>query len=289
MHTGAARIVCPVNISLLFNKMHFLIYLIFFPPSLIVLDSFNFNISQFFCMSQDFICESLIRLELEGIQYFCETLCEFVARDHSIPTLNFVGRGIILSVIFGIFPKCSTLNFFLNQMLSGFFDNMLFFERHRRRRRCRCLVLIIINEKLVRFSVMSPLLLHLYARLPLWILLEATLIRPPFLRFRLIVEFRLVSIYPLKLFSILLCQTLKHILLSFVNNFSNSLSRTLVSSVAQSCIFSLFQAIGPFLVNSDESLEVKSSCMAFVESVLLQNCVRGNRWVPYKLQARILC
>ena len=159
-------------------------------------------------MSQDLICESLIGFELEGIHNFCEALCELVTRDHCIASLYLIGRGEILAVIFGELPKSSTLDFFLNKMLPWFFNNMFFFEWHSGRRRGWCFILIIINKKLVRFSMMSPLLLHLYPWLPLRVFLETTLIRPPFLGLVFIIEFRLVSINPLKLFSILYSQAL---------------------------------------------------------------------------------
>ena len=174
-------------------------------------------------------------------------------------------------------------------MLRGFFDNMFFFEWHSGRRRWWCFVLIIVNEELIRLSMVSPLLLHLNAWLPLWVLFETTLIRPPFLRFHLVIEFRLVSIYPLKLSSILLCQTFKHVFLSFINNFTNSFAWTLIASVSQPCIFSLFQAIGTLVVYTDKTLEIKCRCMTLIKSALLKDCIGWNRRVPHKLKTRVFC
>lgn len=290
MHAGGtARIVSPVNTRLFLDKMFFHGKLIFFFPCLIMLRSFDLNVSKFLSMIQDFVCESLIRLELEGVQNFSETFCEFVARYHSVSALDFVGRSRILSVILGILPKCTTLHLILYQMLSGFFDNMFFFKGHCWRRRCRSFFLIVVNKKLVRFGMMPPLFLHLNSRRPLRVLFESVLIRPPLLCFRFVVEFGLVSIDSLELPTILLCQAFKHVLLSIVNDFTNCLPRALVASVAQSCILSLFQAIRSLLVYSDKTFEIKSRCMSFIKTVLLKNGARGHKRIPQKCNARVLC
>lgn len=174
-------------------------------------------------------------------------------------------------------------------MLGGFFDNMHFFEWHCGRRRRWCFVLVVIDKELIRLSMMSPLLFHLNAWLPLRVFLEATLIRPPFLSFSLIIELWLVAINPLKLFSILLCQTLKHFLLSFINHFTNSPSWTLISTVSQPCILSLFQTVRALIVYTNKALKVKGSCMAFIKSALLKDCVGWDWRVSYKLKTRVFC
>jgi len=165
-------------------------------------------------------------------------------------------------------------------MLGRFFDHMHFFEWHSGRRRRWCFVLVVINKELIRLSMVSPLLLHLNAWFPLRVLLEATLIRPPFLGLGLVIELWLVTINPLKLFSILLCQAVKHILLSFINNITNSLSWTLITTVTQPCILSLFQTVGALVMYTYKTFEVKGGCMAFIKSTLLKDCVRRDGRVP---------
>lgn len=168
-------------------------------------------------------------------------------------------------------------------MLCGFFDNMYFFKWHGGRWRWWFIVLILIDNELIRLSMMPPLLLHLNSWLPLRVLFESTLIGPPLLGLGLIIKLRLVPINPLKLFSILLCQALEHVLLSFVNNFTNSFPWTLVTTVTQPCILSLLQAVGPLIVHTHKTFKVKGGCMALIKSILLKDGVRWHRRVPCKL------
>jgi hypothetical protein len=64
-------------------------------------------------MCQDFICESLIWLELERIHNLCKALSIFIALDHSVASFNLICSGIILPIIFRILPKSTTLDFIL--------------------------------------------------------------------------------------------------------------------------------------------------------------------------------
>jgi hypothetical protein len=109
---------------------------------------------------------------------------------------------------------------------------MLLFEGHYRRRRLRIFVLIVVYNELVRLRMMPSLLLHFNARLPLRVLFEAILIRPPFLCLRIIIEFWLIAVYALKLFAILLSQALKHVLFSFILDLTNGFARTLITPKA---------------------------------------------------------
>jgi hypothetical protein len=64
-------------------------------------------------MGQYFICKPLIGLELERIQNLSESLGKFIALDHSIATFYLIGRGIILSIVLRVLPKCTTLDLIL--------------------------------------------------------------------------------------------------------------------------------------------------------------------------------
>lgn len=137
--------------------------------------------------------------------------------------------------------------------------------------------------------MMPPLFLHLDSRIPSRVLFKATLIRPPLLCVHFVVEFRLVPIDSLELPPILLCQAYKNVLLSIINDFADCLSWTLVTSLAQSCILSLFQAVRTLLMHADKTFEIKSGCMSFIKTVLLENGVGGHRRIPKKFSARVLC
>ena len=133
---GTARIIRPINTGLFLNEMFFPQKLIFFFPCLIMLNSFDLNAGKFLSMVQNFVCESLVWLKLEGVLNFSKAFGEFVARDYSVASLSFIGRDQILSVVLRILPKCSTLNLILDQMLLGLLNNMFFFEGHCWRWRC---------------------------------------------------------------------------------------------------------------------------------------------------------